>query len=97
MYSDQRHFDNPVYEYQATSKPDVKLNNVRVHNNLNSPPSMKENTNLEWSKLGIPPGEGAYQDDDYNSDEDNAEKGMLLSCTGDCEVYSGRAAPLDRI
>ncbi|CAG0884768.1 unnamed protein product [Darwinula stevensoni] len=85
---DQRHFDNPVYEYQATSKPDVKLNNVRVHNNLNNPPSMKENINLEWSKLGIPPGEGASLDDDhYNSDEDNAEKGACGGADGEVFEY----------
>lgn len=54
-FSDQHHFDNPVYAYQSVSKSQPNLlengnlnNGVTIKNNL----SLKDDTNREWEKLG---------------------------------------------
>ncbi|CAG2063000.1 unnamed protein product, partial [Timema podura] len=59
---DRHHFDNPVYSYQTPVRSDdganLLLNNVqKIRNDL----GMKNNTNLERQKLGVPVG---CEDDD---------------------------------
>nr|CAD7433347.1 unnamed protein product [Timema monikensis] len=54
---DRHHFDNPVYSYQTPVRSDdganLLLNNVqKIRNDL----GMKNNTNLERQKLGVPVG-----------------------------------------
>lgn len=55
FFSDQHHFDNPVYAYQCVSKSQPNLlengnlnNGVTIKNNL----SLKDDKNREWEKLG---------------------------------------------
>ena len=55
IFSDQHHFDNPVYAYQSVSKSQPNLlengnlnNGVTIKNNL----SIKDDKNREWEKLG---------------------------------------------